>query len=390
MNTFLDHYKVLGVSVGAGIGDVTSSYKRLCRIYHPDINSDPESEELMKRINIAYAVLREKLKREALMRERTAYTRLVKRYPTAEARAGAAEARKASAESAMQAYTVIHNYFKAISTFDYSEAYNCLSAYDKRHITRESFIQWRKSVARLFPMREFTVDSDSVSATVICGSDDTLTARKFRVRVTEENLAEGKTGSGEVEKLVVSENGEWKVYLGYRNVYELTRTFDERFETRRKKDIEGILEEYYKDLCPEHNMLSQAGMRKEVSRELYRHKRFGGTLTFLAILIKSGGMREAGLEELLRSVAKTINSTLRKTDTPAYLGDSVFAILFVELKKKNAEEIVGRLAENIRKGAGRLLGERAEIKLAYETWSGSNPADMDALNRVLKKFSKKI
>jgi len=79
MTSLLEHYKVLGINVGAGIADVTSSYKRLCRIYHPDVNDDPESAELMKRINIAYSVLREKLRREAAFRERQSYSWPVRR-----------------------------------------------------------------------------------------------------------------------------------------------------------------------------------------------------------------------------------------------------------------------------------------------------------------------
>ena len=66
--SLLEHYRVLGISVGAGMAEVAASYKRLCRIHHPDVSSDPESEEIMKRINVAYTALREKLRREASCR----------------------------------------------------------------------------------------------------------------------------------------------------------------------------------------------------------------------------------------------------------------------------------------------------------------------------------
>ena len=216
MTTILDHYKVLGVSFGAGMADVTSSYKRLCRLYHPDVNSDPESEELMKRINIAYTVLREKLKREAAFRERAAYSRPARRYTYTgqDARAGANETYRAGTTSQKDAYTVINEYFKAIGAYDYSGAYNYLSTYDKRRISRESFVEWRTSVARLFPMREFSVESGSTAASVTFNDDKTLQARKYRVIVTEEDLTEKTKGTGYVEKLVVIENGVWKVFLG--------------------------------------------------------------------------------------------------------------------------------------------------------------------------------
>jgi len=374
--------------VGAGIADITSSYKRLCRIYHPDVSGNPGSEELMKSINLAYAVLREKLKREAAFRERVPYARTARRYAASDAKSQ--NSYKMDAEAEREAYAILHGYFRAINACDYTGAYSYLSSYDKRHITREDFISWRKSVARLFPMREFKISGSSAPATVTFNDDKTIQARKFRVDVTEENLAENLIQSGEIEKLIIRESGIWRVFLGYKNVGDLTRTFDERFEARWKRDIAKRWEEYYTGLCPEYNMLSAAGMKKAVLREIYRQKRFGGTLTFAAVSIKAGGMREAGQEELLRSAARTINSALRETDVPAYAGDGVFMILFVELKKKNAVDIVSRLAAGIRKAAGAQLGGRAVIEYGFESWSGHNYADIDAMSKVLTKFNKKL
>ncbi|MCL2125434.1 MAG: DnaJ domain-containing protein [Oscillospiraceae bacterium] len=393
MYSLLDHYRVLGVSVGAGMADVTSSYKRLCRLYHPDVNNDPESEELMKRINIAYAVLREKLKREAAWRERTAFSRTARRYTDAETRAAGAETRRAyaeaEAEAEREAYSTIHSYFKAISAFDYSGAYDYLSAYDKRRISRESFIEWRTSVARLYPMREFKIESSSTPASVKFNDEKTLQARKFFVMVTEEDFAENSTSSDGVEKLVINENGRWRLFLGYKSVYDLTRTFDERFEAGRKLDIARRFDEYFKELCPEYDMYSLAGFRKAASHEIYRQKRFGGTLTFAAISVRAGGLHEAGRDELLRSAAKVINNTLRETDIPAYAGDGVFAILFVELRKKNAEYIIDRITKKIRGAAGPQLGGIADIDFAFESWSGNSYAEMGAIDKILEKFCKK-
>jgi len=137
-------------------------------------------------------------------------------------------------------------------------------------------------------------------------------------------------------------------------------------------------------------MLNMDGMRKTVSRELYRHRRFGGSITFAAISIKHSGIKRAGEEELLRSAARTICAALRETDVPAYAGDGVFTILFVELRRKNADDIIKRLAESIRKNAGRQLGKDATIEYAFDTWSGNSYADFDNLNNILKIFSKKM
>jgi len=389
--SLLEHYRVLGISVGAGMAEVAASYKRLCRIHHPDVSSDPESEEIMKRINVAYTALREKLRREAMLRERQAHTRTARRYDNTDTHGDyATDTHVMGAEAEKKAFSVLQNYFKAINVFDYSGAYNYLSFCDRRLISRESFIEWRKSVARVFPMREFKITGGMSVATVTFNDGKTLYARRFRVAVTEEDFTKDATSSESVEKMVIYENGLWKVFLGYSGVGELTRAFDERYEIKLKRDVAKRWEEYFTGLCPEYNMLSLVGMHRAVSREIYRQQRFGGTLTLAVISIHAGGTRGIGQEQLLRSAAKTIAGALRETDIPAYADDGVFAILLVELRKKNADEIIKRLIEKIRRNAGLQLGSRADIEYTFGSWSGCGSADIDALNKILKKYHKKM
>ncbi|MBB5158608.1 DnaJ C-terminal domain-containing protein [Saccharopolyspora phatthalungensis] len=52
-----DYYEMLGVSRNASSEEVQQAYRKLARRYHPDVNSDPESEERFKEINEAYSVL---------------------------------------------------------------------------------------------------------------------------------------------------------------------------------------------------------------------------------------------------------------------------------------------------------------------------------------------
>jgi DnaJ-class molecular chaperone len=58
-----DYYGVLGVSESATAEEIKKTYRKLAFQYHPDKN--PGSEEMMKEINEAYAVLSDKKKREA-------------------------------------------------------------------------------------------------------------------------------------------------------------------------------------------------------------------------------------------------------------------------------------------------------------------------------------
>jgi len=391
--TLYEYYKVLGVGAGAGMAEVVASYKKLCRIYHPDLNNDPESEELMKRINIAYNVLKERLRREAAFRERGAYARPAGRAASGtESRSGAAY-RKTGADEEKEAFSALYGYFMAICNGDYNGAYDYLSSHDRRQISRESFIDWRKSVARLYPMREFRITCGQPGESAKTGEGraaPTPSSKKFLVSITEDNIAENSVQTGNLEKMAVCERGVWKVYLGYEGVVELTRGFDERFEAKQKNDMAKIWEEYSAGFHPEYKMLNMAGLKKAASREIYRQKRYGGSLTFAAIQVKCLDMNGAGESELLRNAARSIGSSLRVTDIAAYAGDGVFAILFVELRKRNAQIIMDRLAEKIAKNTDPAPAERAITEHVFECWSGRNNADMNGMNAVLKKFRKKM
>lgn len=53
----LTHYQILGIHHGATDEEITKAYRQKARIYHPDKTGSALSEELMKKLNDAKAVL---------------------------------------------------------------------------------------------------------------------------------------------------------------------------------------------------------------------------------------------------------------------------------------------------------------------------------------------
>ncbi|GAV69885.1 DnaJ domain-containing protein/DnaJ_CXXCXGXG domain-containing protein/DnaJ_C domain-containing protein [Cephalotus follicularis] len=58
-----DYYTTLNVSRNASLQDIKTSYKKLARKYHPDINRSPVAEDKFKEISAAYEVLSDDEKR---------------------------------------------------------------------------------------------------------------------------------------------------------------------------------------------------------------------------------------------------------------------------------------------------------------------------------------
>jgi hypothetical protein len=58
-----DYYRILGVSRTAPASEIRRAYRRLVQQSHPDVNPDPEAQELIREINEAYEVLGDPQKR---------------------------------------------------------------------------------------------------------------------------------------------------------------------------------------------------------------------------------------------------------------------------------------------------------------------------------------
>ena len=84
-----DPYKTLQVDSEAEFEVIEAAYRRLARKYHPDVSPDPESQERMVRINQAWELLRDPVKRAAVDRARTRNAGSAARVAAAVARARA-------------------------------------------------------------------------------------------------------------------------------------------------------------------------------------------------------------------------------------------------------------------------------------------------------------
>ena len=68
------YYRVLAVSRNATQEEIKSAYRRLTKIYHPDVSTDPDTEKKFKEIQKAYVVLSDPDKRAQYDRFEDSYS----------------------------------------------------------------------------------------------------------------------------------------------------------------------------------------------------------------------------------------------------------------------------------------------------------------------------
>ena len=62
-NDYINYYTILGVSQYAKYREIKQAYRRLALKYHPDRNSSPFAEDVIKSINAAFEILSDRDKR---------------------------------------------------------------------------------------------------------------------------------------------------------------------------------------------------------------------------------------------------------------------------------------------------------------------------------------
>jgi hypothetical protein len=325
------YYTTLGLKLGASAAEITAAYRKMSRQCHPDLNpNDPLAELKMKRINEAYAAL-------------TSTALTLSRSANSGSNAGFRGA-NAKAESAKRAQAVMEQYFTAIKDGDSLKAYSLISDYDKQYVTAQSFREWRDSVRRLFRVNAFSVSAAEHIDHHPLRKGVHAEAIKLTVKITEQNRVTTETDRYPTQKHCINEGGEWRVLLGYRDLNEIARVFENVSSEQESGEMRKHWDEYCAEYCRELGILSKKGFVKAMERETYRAKRFKHSL--VAAVYKMPAIA-ADNDAALEGAADAVRRTLRLTDTAAYLGNGVFAALYPGLKKRNAALVTARLRERL-------------------------------------------
>lgn len=365
MTKQLDYYKILRIEYGADKADIVAAYRKLCKIYHPDISRNPGSEEIMKQINNAYAVLSNDAKREAYYRSYAASkprkqnqygnTAASRETQTWNSRRGRTYGetygqRRAKAKKAEEkAFLSVQDYLSCLLTHNYQRAYELLSDRDKDYVTQKAFTDWREAVNRHYIMREFQINGyEAVLANSIrAGMRGQIW--KYNTDLVELNLKNQVLESRNGACYLIPENGKWRVLLDAGELTEIARVIQELSPYHQKSEMEKYWEQYCEDNCRQLGLLSLSGFIKKAGSELYGYSRYKQSLILVSFAVKplSSGWPDRVKLDILKTLSETLKSSIRSSDIPAYLGNGVFIVLFSQLKKRRARSITDRLIEKM-------------------------------------------
>jgi curved DNA-binding protein CbpA len=351
MNSNADFYQVLQVGFNAEKADIISAYRRLCKLYHPDVSALPQAQELMSQINTAFDTLIDDAKRQA-------YNNTLGQLAV-----------KAGAGAAAQAKNIIAAYFTRLLQCDFENAFQLLCASDRQRVGLRAFVEWRQAVQELYSIRELNIRQAQHVAGFQLENDRSVTAIKFFVDVVEKDHASGRLEHYCFTKYVVFEQGQPGVYLGYRDLGEISKMLGTR---ARERELALMQQNWQKHLLHYDRVtgfLTREGLLAVSKRELYRAQRYKRQLTVAVLALQAERLTQQKLSgPCLEAAAQAVKQSLRLTDIPAHLGNGVFVVLFFELKKRHAPLIVERTLKKAEQAASALSGDILNAAYAFEPY----------------------
>ena len=388
MEQWHDYYSILQVHPDAGIEVIQSAYKRLCKMYHPDVNPSGGGDERIKRINLAYEVLSDKVKRREFHAEWT--RRLGSRVPASrvEVRERVVYVNRSAPkpepplrdEGTPEAGAVIREYFDKISAKKLREAFALISDTDKRKFGYGSFVEWQESVAALYQIGNFRIELFRRHENMEVDTERACRAEEFKVTVAEKDLRTGSVKEYAFTKFAVFENDAWHVYLGYRDLTPLLVQFKTMAATQEEAVLMGQWDMYRETHDLTIGLPNEKGLESAFRPESYRNRRYDRPFSVAVFKVLLPGLitDEGHQKHIMKYVGYIISKSVRMIDHVAWLGDGRFGLLLAESDKKTAVLAARRILKTVLHDVAACFDFEIEMKMGVTPYSGADLEDMIA------------
>ncbi len=344
MKKWIDYYETLQVHPKAGKDVIKVAYRKLTTINHPDVCKEPFSEEKMKKINLAYEVLMDDMRRKIFHgdwlehaktgRKEGAYTNSnEKEQPTKED---------------LKALSCLGSYFGFLERKDFKSAYQYITQYEKKFIRERDFVEWQEAVAKVIEIsgvkiREFKKHRDYESRP----GRRHFNAYEFEVTLLEKNNVTCKISENSFTKMVLREENKYCILVGYDNLRPVINKFNAMAAIKGKKGGVSRFQEFETKYDTLTGLMNKKGFLEEAQKEEIRYKRYGRvfSIVFVGFSHSDTMMKK---EELSEFIVGGIKRNIRKLDILAKWGEDAFVLLLPETGEVEAERVAEKLKQLFR------------------------------------------
>lgn len=342
MNYGEDYYAVLQVHYMAEPEIIESAYKRLARKYHPDVNKNAAAEMIMKRINLAYEVLKDPDRRKGYHRE------WVKKHGRQKPHSTGMKPGAGNEQYAAPAKAVLTRYFDSLLNQRFALAYDLITDNDKEHIPRHDFIRWQSTVAKIYRLQRFDCSLSGMTRNIQSLGRKYGEAVDLFIIVAEYNVVMDRLENDYLVKTVVLDDKGWRVLLGYGGLKPLIARFEGLTELIAVRSVIDELAETRSRLDPLTGLCNKKGFLELAAREAYRYSRYKRAFSLAVCEIGAneiidGGRGRVAQEAAVKWMGNILQDNLRELDIIGRWGDRTFIILLCETELKAAIKAVRKI-----------------------------------------------
>jgi len=333
MQVQYDYYKILQVHNLAEPEIIESAYKRLVKKYHPDVNPSSTSLEMIQMINEAYSILGNAEKRFNYNKE---WERIVHKPERSEKSDNQDEnIHRGNEKMFMTAKSVLDDYFRNIMKQNFAYCYELISNLDKKNISKEEFINWQEAVSKIYQIKKYNCEIYGVYRDKLLNGKMLKDVLEFNMNTHEYNIVMDMVQKDHFTKMIILDEGEWRMYLGYEKLEPIISKFNDlKGLLNAKSMMNELMEQHIKVDIPT-GLLNQRGILESIEREIHRFDRYGNVFSLvmcefdLVRLLNTKEEKEV-VDSMIKLVGELLTSRLRKLDIIGRWSDKSILIILPE------------------------------------------------------------
>lgn len=339
MKDWIDFYETLQVHPKAGKKVIKAAYGELIASNNPNICKEPLSEEEIKRIDLAYEVLMDDRRREIFHEDWVENEKVVKKSKDEIY----FKKNRQSSEEDLKAENCLKLYYGCIERDDFNAAYKYILEYEKGFIRKKEFVEWKKAAAEISKISDISIKEFKMHKSFESRPGRLhYNAYEFAVSLLEKNDETGKISPKSFTKIVIMENGEYRVLLGHDSLRPVINKLKTMAEMKHNKNALSRFQEYESKYDSKTGLMNKKGFLDEAKKEEVRFNRYGRIFSILFIDCSHRGTVYRK-DELLHFIIAIIKRNIRNIDMLAKWGEGSFVLLMPEIETCQAEKVAEKL-----------------------------------------------